>query len=78
MKTVQIEGIAISQTLETLLNELGDECKVFLDLLSRLKTSGLSKEQLEEILGEMVGSVAHLHVHTEGLEGMIGEELEKV
>ena len=78
MKTDQVEGIGISKTLETLLIELGDEGKIFLNLLARLKIGGLDRGQLEEILGEMVGSVAHLNVHTKDLEDMIGDELEKL
>jgi len=78
MKTIQAANITVSKTLKALLDEMGNECKNFLDLLGRLEAGGLSKEQLGEVLGEMAGSVAHLHVHAEGLEGLIGDEMEKL
>jgi hypothetical protein len=78
MKTSQARDIIISKTLQVLLGELRDECKNFLDLFSRLHAGGLSKKQVEEVLGEMAGSVAHLHVHAGGLEELIEGELEKL
>ena len=65
----------INSTLDTLLSELGEECHTVLTLLHQLKLSNLTHDQKGSILAELVGSVTHLHVHTENLPDLIGDEL---
>ena len=66
---------ALNPTLDTLLSELGEECHTVLTLLHQLKLSNLTHDQKGSILAELVGSVTHLHVHTENLPDLIGDEL---
>jgi hypothetical protein len=70
--------IIINRTLIKLLNELGKECEETLKLLSQLEVKDLSSEQTASILSELAASVVHLHAHTEGLQEMINEEMERV
>ena len=65
----------LNPTLETLLSELGEECNTVLLLLNQLKLANLSNDQKGDILAELVGSITHLHVHTENLPDLIGDEL---
>jgi hypothetical protein len=65
----------LNPTLETLLSELGEECHTVLTLLHQLRLSNLSDDQKGDILAELVGSITHLHVHTENLPDLIGDEL---
>lgn len=65
----------INSTLATLMEELGEECETVLSLLSQLKLANLSNEQKGDILGQLSGSITHLHVHTESLPDLIGDEL---
>lgn len=55
--------------------ELGEECETILSLLSQLNVSNLSNDQKGDILAQLVGAVTHLHVHTEKLPDLIGDEL---
>ena len=55
--------LKVNSTLATLLSELGEECEAVLFLLSQL------------ILAELIGSITHLHVHTENLPDLIGDEI---
>ena len=65
----------LDPTLETLLSELEEECNTVLTLLHQLRLSNLSNDQKGDILAELVGSINHLHVHTENLPDLIGDEL---
>ncbi|MFM8295746.1 MAG: hypothetical protein ACKN9E_14525 [Microcystaceae cyanobacterium] len=65
----------LNPTLDTLLSELGEECHTVLILLHQLKLSNLTNDQKGTILAELIGSIAHLHVHTENLPDLIGDEL---
>ena len=65
----------LNPTLETLLSELGEECNTVLTFLHQLTLSNLSDDQKGDILAELVGSITHLHVHTENLPDLIGDEL---
>ncbi|UXE60807.1 MAG: hypothetical protein KA717_35910 [Woronichinia naegeliana WA131] len=65
----------LNPTLETLLSELEEECNTVLTLLHQLRLSNLSNDQKGDILAELVGSISHLHVHTENLPDLIGDEL---
>jgi hypothetical protein len=67
--------LTVNSTLETLLSELGEECHTVLRLLNQLKLSKLTDDQKGDILAELIGSITHLHVHTEHLPDLIGDEL---
>lgn len=67
--------LQVNSTLSTLLTELGQECETVLFLLSQLKLSNLTDDQKGDILAELVGSVAHLHVHTQELPELIEDEI---
>lgn len=70
--------IALDETLSTLLEELGEECQNTLKLLAQSRISHPSTEQIEDILAELTASVVHLHAHTDGLDDLISDQLEKV
>lgn len=63
----------ISSTLATLLNELRDECLSTIKLIHQLELEHLTDEQIEDLLGEMMASVTHLHVHS----AIVKEEMDK-
>ena len=63
----------IDVTLKALLNELRDECLSNIKLINQLELEHLTEEQIEDILGELIASVTHLHVHS----AIIKEEMEK-
>ena len=44
-------------------------------LLSQLKPTNLTDDQKGDILGKLVGSISHLHVHTENLPELIQDEI---
>jgi hypothetical protein len=44
-------------------------------LLSQLKLANLTDDQKGDILEELVGSISHLHVHTENLPELIQDEI---
>jgi hypothetical protein len=44
-------------------------------LLSQLKLPRLTDDQKGDILAELIGSITHLHVHTENLPDLIGDEI---
>ena len=67
--------LTLNPTLDTLLAELGEECHTVLTLLHQLRLSNLSNDQKGDTLAELVGSITHLHVHTENLPDLIGDEL---
>lgn len=67
--------LTVNSTLETLLSELGEEYHTVLRLLNQLKLSKLTDDQKGDILAELIGSITHLHVHTENLPDLIGDEL---
>lgn len=63
----------ISSTLATLLNELWDECLSTIKLIHQLELEHLTDEQIDDLLGELMTSVTHLHVHS----AIVREELDK-
>jgi hypothetical protein len=67
--------LKVNSTLATLLSELGEECEAVLFLLSQLKLLSLTDDQKGDILAELIGSITHLHVHTENLPDLIGDEI---
>ncbi len=76
MISLSQKPLNVNPTLSVLLAELGEECETVLLLLSQLKIPNLTNEQKGDILAELVGAVCHLHVHTEDLTDLIGDELE--
>ncbi len=69
------QPLQVNSTLSTLLDELGEECENVLSLLSQLKLSNLTADQKGDILAELTGSICHLHVHTETLPELVGDEI---
>ena len=68
-------GVAVtSRKLSVLLDELEEELRNTLKLLTQLKMEGLTQDEIESILGELSAAVLHLHEHTRGLEELIMEE----
>ena len=67
--------LKVNATLATLLSELGEECETVLFLLSQLRLSNLTDEQKGDILAELTGAITHLHVHTDNLPDLIGDEI---
>jgi hypothetical protein len=65
----------LNNTLTVLLAELGEECSTILTLLSQLQLANLSIDQKGDILAQLSSAVAHVHVHTEDLPDLIGDEL---
>ena len=47
-------------------------------LLTQLKITYPGTEQIEDILAELTASVVHLHAHTDGLDDLISDQLEKL
>lgn len=58
------------------MNELGEECETVLFLLTQLKLPNLTDDQKGDILAELTGAISHLHVHSEKLPDLIGDEIE--
>ncbi|HAK87960.1 MAG TPA: hypothetical protein DCP24_02595 [Nitrospiraceae bacterium] len=71
-------AIQTSETLGVLLKELGEECSKTLKLLSQIEVEELTHEQLAGILSELAVSAVHLHAHTDGLQDIINDEIEKL
>jgi len=74
----QKEKSRLNKTLSVLLEELSDECLKVIKLIGGLKIENLTDEQIEDLLGELSGSVTHLKVHSEQLERFIEKELDKI
>jgi K+/H+ antiporter YhaU regulatory subunit KhtT len=76
MKTA--EKITLNKTLSVLIKELADECQETLKLVSQLEIKDLSAEQIASILSELAVSAVHLHTHTQGLQDLINDEIERL
>jgi hypothetical protein len=70
------QPLKVNPTLSTLLTELGEECETVIFLLAQLKLSNLTDEQKGDLLAELTGAVAHLHVHTADLPDLLGNEID--
>jgi hypothetical protein len=70
--------MVVSETLATMLTELGVVCAHLQKLLSQLEVEGLSNEQAAGVLAELGAEVAHLQAHTDGLQDIINDEIEKL
>lgn len=75
MLTQENNPTQLNNTLNILLTELEEECSNVLILLNQLKLANLSIDQKGDILAQLSSSVSHLHVHTEDLPDLIGDEL---
>ncbi|MEM9120115.1 MAG: hypothetical protein AAGD09_19850 [Cyanobacteria bacterium P01_F01_bin.56] len=68
-----------NDTLNTLMQELGDECSRVLELMHQLQVSNLQDEQKADIFAEILASVIHLHTHCdEDLQEAISDELDSL
>lgn len=67
--------LQVNSTLSILLTELGQECETVLSLLNQLKLANLTDDQKGDILAELTGAIAHLHVHTENLPELVEDEI---
>jgi len=78
MKVSKIKEEAIvSRRLVVLLDELSQELQNTAELLAQLKVKGLTQEQVELILGELSAAISHLHEHTDGLDELIMDEINR-
>ena len=78
MKVSNIKEEAIvSRRLVVLLDELNQELQNTAELLAQLKVKGLTEEQVELILGELSAAISHLHEHTNGLDELIMDEINR-
>jgi hypothetical protein len=78
MKVSKIKEEAIvSRRLGVLLDELNQELQNTTELLAQLKVKGLTEEQVELILGELSAAILHLHEHTDGLDELIMDEINR-
>lgn len=70
--------IAIANsTLNTLIAELGEECRNVTALISQLQLPHLTPEQQATILAELLTATIHLHSHCdEEFQDLIAEEME--
>jgi len=75
MLTREHKSIQLNNTLNVLLTELGEECSNILTLLNQLQLANLSTDQKGDILAQLSGAIVHIHVHTEDLPDLIGDEL---
>jgi hypothetical protein len=69
------QPLNVNLILSTLLSELGEGCEKVVFLLSQLKLANLTDDQKGDILAELMGSICHLHVHTEQLPDLIEDEI---
>ena len=68
-----------SNTLNTLITELGSECQNVTALIYQLQSPHLSARQQAEILAELLVSAIHLNIHCGAdFQTLIAEEMEKL
>jgi len=70
--------MVLSETMTEIAKELGEVGSRVLKLLSQLEVEGLSTEQAAGILAELGAEVVHLHAHTDGLQELINDEIERL
>jgi len=63
----------LSSTMTILLDELREECLSTIRLIHQLELEHLTDEQIEEVLGELMVSLTHLHVQS----AIVKEEIDK-
>ncbi|MDI6889497.1 MAG: hypothetical protein QMC83_00945 [Thermodesulfovibrionales bacterium] len=74
----QKEKARLNKTLLVLLDELEEECLKVIKLTEGLRIETLTNDQMEDMLSELSASVTHLKVHSEQVERIIEEELDKI
>ena len=77
MKTTVPDRTKKKELLDTLLDELGEECRRTLDLLAKLHGKRNGKVRRTDILAELSASILHLHLHTKGLPDLIDEVFDR-
>ena len=65
------------ETLDFLLEELGEECQRMLELLNKLKGKQNGKIKRNDILAELNASIVHLRAHTKRLPNLIYDEFDR-
>jgi len=70
--------VELNKPLTVLLKELAEECQETLKLITQLEVKDLSEDQISSILSRLAVSVVHLHAHTEGLQDLINDEVERL
>ena len=74
MKAVKRKSVpGVSETAETLLRELREECENVIALIGRIEAGPRSTRERDELLGELSAAVLHLNTHTEGLDEYLCE-----
>lgn len=72
MKTLlSVKDNEISETLKTLIDELGEECQHVISLIDALKEKSLTEAKRESILGELSATLSHLKIHSNEVENTI-------
>ena len=76
MRTIKPKStcLRLSAKTETLLLELGEECRRTLKLLAQLDAPTLTGSRREAVLGELSAAILHLHQHTRGLDSLVDSE----
>ncbi len=70
---MSITSNKLNPTVVTLLGELRDEYLSTVELISRLEAEDLTEDQIEDVLGDLTASIAHLQIHS----AIIKAELDK-
>lgn len=66
-------------TLNTLITELGAECRNVITLINQLQLPQLTAAQQTEILAELLAATVHLQTHCdEELQDLIADEMENL
>lgn len=64
-------------TLNTLVAELGDECRNVTSLINQLQIPDLTPDQQNSILADLLAATIHLHAHCdEAFQNRIAEQME--
>jgi len=77
MKTAVPDRIKKKELLDTLLDELGGECRRTLELLAKLHGKRNGKVRRIDILAELSASIVHLHLHTKGMPDLIDDVFDR-
>lgn len=63
--------------LDSLLEELSEECRHTTDLIAKLHARRSGKTKRSDILSELCASIVHLHAHTKDLPELIYDEYDE-
>ena len=80
MMQLKPRDIAIqNSTLKVLIQELGQECKRVMELISQLQLSILQEDQKNEILSSLIVSSIYLNSHcNEAFQDLLADELDRL